>query len=300
MFNFDESGKNFLNLDITQTVWLLVSLGIVLVLLVVGLCLYFKKREIFGKFLKYSVISLLLYSIAVIVFNVVASLQEDGQYFQQYQLWITVAIFIVIVVIGILAIVNRKKDTANARAVAMAAICISISFALSYVRLFRLPQGGSITMASVALLALYSYMYGVKRGVLAALIYGVLQSLLDPWVVHPIQYLLDYPLAYVMFGLVGVFKGKFKSTQLEIALGFGIAIFLRYLCHFFSGAIWFGSYGEEFGIINAWAWGAIYNLYVPVDGLIAYIVLSRLVASTQVRGVMLKESDYQAEFSKQS
>ena len=66
-----------------------------------------------------------------------------------------------------------------------------MSFALSYVRIFRLPMGGSITFASMLPFMLYSYMYGTKKGVLAGLVYGVLQAVQDPWIIHPAQFALD-------------------------------------------------------------------------------------------------------------
>ena len=51
-----------------------------------------------------------------------------------------------------------------------------MSFALSYLRIVKMPQGGSITIASLLPLMLYSFMFGTKKGVFAGLIYGVLQA----------------------------------------------------------------------------------------------------------------------------
>ncbi len=279
----------FLNLDTVEIVWLLVSLCVVALLVVAGVIIYCNNREIFGKYVRVSVICLLVYTIVVIAYNVIVA-WLDGSYTESYQLWVAVGVFLAIAVVAVFAIVKRDDSVHDARAVAMASVCIAISFALSYIRLFKLPQGGSITMASLTLLGIYSYMYGIKRGVLAGIVYGVLQSIQDPWVVHPIQYILDYPLAFAMIGLVGVFKGRTRSAQVDIALGFVVAIVARYICHFFSGSIFFGEYGADFGIMNAWAWGSIYNLFVFVDGAIAWVVASRLLASRQIRQLVLLDS----------
>ncbi len=284
-----ETMATFLNLDVAEILWLLVSVGVVLAVVIAGIVVYFARRDSFGKFVRISVVCLLAYAIAVIAYHVIID-WIDGKYSEDYQLWIAVIVFMAIAIVAIFAIVKRDDTQHDARAVAMASVCIAISFALSYIRLFKLPQGGSITMASISLLAIYSYMYGIKRGVLAGIVYGVLQSIQDPWVVHPIQYLLDYPMAFAMIGLVGVFKGKTKSVQCVIALGFLVAVVGRYICHFFSGAIFFGEYGADFGILNAWAWGAVYNLFVFVDGAIAYVVTSRLMASKQIRKMVLLDS----------
>ncbi|NLE06427.1 MAG: energy-coupled thiamine transporter ThiT, partial [Crenarchaeota archaeon] len=54
-----------------------------------------------------------------------------------------------------------------------------------------------------------------------------------PYAYHPIQVLLDYPLA---FGCLG-FAGFFKKWP---AIGATIAIAGRFMMHFISGVVWFG------------------------------------------------------------
>lgn len=176
------------------------------------------------------------------------------------------AVILIAVMAAAALFFGKRKDADSTRSVTYAAVSIALSFALSYIRLFKLPQGGSITFASLLPLMIYSHMFGIKKGVAAGLIYGVLQAVQDPWIIHPAQFLLDYPIAFGMIGLSGIFKeiGLFKkSPSLAFALGGVVAVVLRYLCHALSGIFAFSAYApEEF---NAVAWGFLYNSFTLAD-----------------------------------
>ncbi|MBR2384770.1 MAG: energy-coupled thiamine transporter ThiT, partial [Clostridia bacterium] len=70
-------------------------------------------------------------------------------------------------------------------------MCVALSFALSYIKLFEMPQGGSVTLFSMLPIMLFSYIYGMKKGLLVGVIYGLLQAVQDPYIIHPAQFLLD-------------------------------------------------------------------------------------------------------------
>lgn len=118
--------------------------------------------------------------------------------------WITLITMIVLVAIMIGMSVSRKTWTA--KSLAYAALSIALSFVLSYVKMFEMPQGGSVTLASMLPIMLFSAAYGVGPGLLAGAAYGLLQYLQGGWFVHPIQFLLDYPLAFALIGLAGLYK----------------------------------------------------------------------------------------------
>lgn len=118
--------------------------------------------------------------------------------------WITLITMIVLVAIMIGMSVSRKTWTA--KSLAYAALSIALSFVLSYVKMFEMPQGGSVTLASMLPIMLFSAAYGVGPGLLAGAAYGLLQYLQGGWFVHPIQFLLDYPVAFALIGLAGLYK----------------------------------------------------------------------------------------------
>ena len=118
--------------------------------------------------------------------------------------WITIFTLLVLTAIVIGMSVSRK--TWNAKSLAFAALSIALSFILSYIKIFRMSNSGSVTLASMLPLMLFAASYGVGPGLLAGAAYGLLQYLQGGWFVHPIQFLLDYPLAFALIGLAGLYK----------------------------------------------------------------------------------------------
>ena len=151
---------------------------------------------------------------------------------------LTVSAVVFMVLIGIIYFLGGKRNISDTRSIVYGAISIAMSFALSYIKLVELPQGGSITLASLLPLMIYCCMFGTRRGVIACLIYGTLQAIQDPWIIHPMQFLLDYPLAFGMIGVSGIFieKNVFKGKLQVVgfALGAIIAVVGRYICHVLS------------------------------------------------------------------
>lgn len=172
-----------------------------------------------------------------------------------------------VAVILFLAFFFGKKDKKgfDSKSIAYASVCIAMSFALSYLRLWKMPQGGSITAASLLPLMIYSYMFGVKKGVFAGFIYGILQAIQDPWLIHPAQFLLDYPIAFACVGLSGLFakvKKLEKLPQVQFALGAVAASVLRFLAHILSGVFAFSEYST---LDNVWLYSMGYNSFVFAD-----------------------------------
>ncbi len=191
-------------------------------------------------------------------------------------MWLYISAALVVVVVAALAIVfgRGKKNEFDTKSISYAAICIAMSFALSYIKFFEMPQGGSLTLASLVPLMLYSYMFGTKKGVLAGLIYGVLQAMQDPWILHPAQFLLDYPVAFACIGLAGMFadiKALDKLPQVKFALGALAAAVLRFVSHVLSGVFAFNSFAQSNGI-NEWVYSLGYNAFVFPDIAIAIVV----------------------------
>ena len=130
--------------------------------------------------------------------------------------WIAV---LVLVALGaaLLAITKSSKKW-NARTVAFGAICIALSFVLSCFRLYRMPQGGSVTPGSMLPLMLFSAAFGIGPGLLAGLTYGVLQYFQGGWFANFWQFSLDYLLAFAALGLAGLAKFFPKKWGLYLAM----------------------------------------------------------------------------------
>ena len=183
------------------------------------------------------------------------------------------------------------KDNGTAsqtKAVSFGGVAIALSFALSYIKLFSLPQGGSITLASMLPLIIYSYMFGARKGVLASVIYGILQCLQSPQIYQPMQVLIDYPIAFGALGVAGI-SNKFKFTKnalIKFLIGASIAVLFRYVAHFISGYYVFSSWAMEG--YTALTWSLVYNLYLIAELGIILVVGAVIFSSKSFLGQMNK------------
>lgn len=151
---------------------------------------------------------------------------------------ITIVILILLVGLSIYLSRSDKGKKMKTKALVYGGLCIAMSFTLSYIRLYRWPQGGSITPGSMLPMFIFSYIFGPGAGIIAGLAYGLLQMIQDLYAVHWAQVLLDYPIAFAMMGLAGL-------SRKNLPIGVLIGGFGRFMASFISGFIFFGSYAPE-------------------------------------------------------
>lgn len=169
-----------------------------------------------------------------------------------------------------------KKLVFSAMAIALATV---ISVVL---KLPSLPFGGSVTLFSMLVVCLPGYWYGLRYGLLTALAYGTLQLLFDPYIIHPLQMLLDYPLAYAALGLSGVFA----NSKNGLIKGYLLGVTGRFIMHMISGLIYFTTYVPDLKGNIAAIWGStVYNMSYIVPELVLTVILLLLppVASLMKR-----------------
>jgi thiamine transporter len=144
-----------------------------------------------------------------------------------------VAALLFIVLSGIF--IKRKK--LSTKIMTYAGLALAIAFTLSYIRLFSLPQGGSITPMSMLFVSVIGFWFGPAIGLSAGVAYGFLQVVQGAWVMHPVQFLLDYPLAFGMLGL----SGLFWKMRGGLYIGFVVACTGRFAMSTLAGWLyWIG------------------------------------------------------------
>ena len=116
------------------------------------------------------------------------------------ELWMFIgAIVAVAALIAVLAVLNKKHVNAaptvekkgnklTTRMLVQGALCIALAFVLSYIKLFSMPMGGSITLFSMLPIFVFAWMYGPAAGLLAGFAYSLLQVVQGAYVVHPVQF----------------------------------------------------------------------------------------------------------------
>lgn len=149
-----------------------------------------------------------------------------------------------ICIIGLIAaalllsrVLSRKKRI-NTRTLTYGSVCIALSFILSFIKFYHWPQGGSITPGSMLPLIIFAYIFGPLPGILAGIVYGVLQFIQNPYILQILQVLFDYPLAFGAIGLAGYFKSNFTFAIIAAGLG-------RLFFAFLSGVFFFASYAPK-------------------------------------------------------
>jgi len=121
--------------------------------------------------------------------------------------WISVgAVALILVVIGFIGKANNaEKRQFDTKRLAFAGICVAMSFVLALIKVKPVQYGGSITLASFVPILIYAYVYGVADGCMVGLIHGLLNFIESPYILTPATFVLDYLLAFVGVGLMGIF-----------------------------------------------------------------------------------------------
>lgn len=178
------------------------------------------------------------------------------------------AIMAVLLVIAAAVAGKKEGKKIGTKQLVFCAMSIALACVTSMMKVYEFPFGGSITFFSMLFICLPGYFYGLAAGLLSAAAYGVLQFLLGPYILFPIQVIVDYLLAFGALGLSGIFS-KSKHGLMK---GYIIGILGRYVFAVISGWIFFGEYAWE-------GWGALpYSLayngaYIFAEGAITIIVL---------------------------
>lgn len=148
------------------------------------------------------------------------------------------------------------------------AMAIALGTVLSNIKLFHFPTGGSITLLSMLVICLPGYFFGLGAGLMTGVAYGVLQLIVDPYVLYPMQLVVDYLLAFGALGL----SGLFCNAKNGLVKGYIAAVLGRFVFAVISGWVFFGAYAWE-------GWGAlpyslVYNaIYIFAEALITVIIL---------------------------
>jgi thiamine transporter len=152
---------------------------------------------------------------------------------------------------------------------AISAILMALSVALGALTLFRMPQGGSVTPFSMLPIFIAAYYFGVSKGMLVGAGVGILNLLLSPFIVHPVQVFLDYPMAFGALAVGGVLRHRKKIGMIG---GYLLGVLCRYIVAVLSGVIFFSAYAPE--NFNGLTWSLWYNLtYLGVEAAMTVVVL---------------------------
>lgn len=184
-----------------------------------------------------------------------------------------IATIIALLLLATILVVISRRTKYNVRVLTYGALAISAAFILSYIKIVKMPFGGSVTLASMLPIFVFAYIAGPRAGMLAGLTYGILQYIQEPYFVHWVQFLLDFPIAFSLLGLAGLFK---KNTYLGAVVG----SMSRFVCHFLSGVVFFASYA---GDKNVFLYSFEYNMSYTLPEILICI---GLLAIPSIKGMI--------------
>lgn len=180
------------------------------------------------------------------------------------------------------------------------AAMVALATVLSFIRVFKLPWGGSITLLSMLPIVLFSIRRGVKMGLVVSFVYALVQfgqGIMDGlfgWGLTVGMLIacivLDYLAAFTVLGLAGLWRKKGLSGWLA---GILLAVGLRFICHFLSGVVIWGSFGElwsGFSTDNTWLYSFLYNgCYMLPEMIFTMIGAVALLKAPQTKRLLLND-----------
>ena len=153
---------------------------------------------------------------------------------------------------------TKRRSSSNLTTLTECAVMLALSFALSYAKIFEMPMGGSVTIASMLPIMLISIKYGPLTGLSTAFAYSLTQLLQAFASANVFPYcesmgslviciLFDYLLPFTLLGLAGLPKALKLTKNAEINAYIGIisVVFLRFLCHFTTGVVIWGQWAPD-------------------------------------------------------
>ncbi len=215
---------------------------------------------------------------SIIMSNILVKPLEDGSYSLTVAGYVLIGVIIFAALVLIARIGNHGRKT-GAKQIAFSAAAIALATVTSMIQFWKMPMGGGVTLFSMLFIVLIGYWYGPTVGISAGIAYGLLQFVLDPYIVSLPQVLFDYVFA---FGALGI-SGFFSRKKHGLLIGYIVGITGRFVFSFLSGVIFFGIYASDtlaqFGIhVGAAAapfvYSALYNgAYIYAEGAITIVLL---------------------------
>ena len=154
------------------------------------------------------------------------------------------------------------------------AIMVALAQILSYIKIMELPNGGSLTPAMFPIL-LFAVRWGLKDGLLAGFVFGLLQLIFDGAYAWGWQsMLLDYLVAFPPLGLAGLFKGK----KWGIFAGTVLGCLGRFIVHFISGITIYRIYAPTEILGTVFDEPNLYSLVYNGSYMLPNTILARAIA----------------------
>lgn len=202
--------------------------------------------------------------------------EEWGNYFELTGLGYGALIALMLVILlGACFWSGRKEEKGNGkrfstRQLVFSAMAMALAMVTSMIKVVDMPMGGSVTLFSMLFICLIGYWYGLRKGLMTAVAYGILQLIVDPYIISIPQMLTDYIFAFGALGLSGIFS----RSKYGLIKGYVAGVLGRYFFAFLSGMIFFGSYASNFNMA-APVYSFVYNgSYLGLEAVVTLVLVA--------------------------
>ncbi|MCB7343305.1 energy-coupled thiamine transporter ThiT [Blautia obeum] len=167
---------------------------------------------------------------------------------------------------------HSEKQKLTTRQLVFCAVAMALAFVTSYLKIFTLPWGGSVTLCSMLFIVLVANWYGIGTGITVGLAYGILRFIQEPYVLSFFQICCDYILAFATLGVAGFFAKQSHG----LLKGYIAAVIARGAFHALGGYLYWMSYmPENFPKSLTAVYPIVYNYsYLVAEAIITVIVIS--------------------------
>lgn len=167
---------------------------------------------------------------------------------------------------------HSSKKRMSTKQLVFCAAAMALAFITSYIKIWNMPWGGSVTLCSMLFIVLAANWYGAGTGIFVGLAYGILQFIQEPYVLSFFQVCCDYILAFAALGVAGFFAKK-KHGLLK---GYIAAVLARGAFHALGGYLYWMDYmPENFPQSLKSIYPIAYNYsYLLVEAVITVVVIS--------------------------
>lgn len=164
----------------------------------------------------------------------------------------------------------------NAKKLAFAGVSLALAYALSFITLFHMPTGGSVTLLSMFFVTVIGSFYGPVIGISAGFAYAFLQFFQNrDYILSVWQVLFDY---FLSFGALGI-GGFFHRRKNGILTGYIVSVFFRFIFTSLSSMLFWSEYltlpenipNRFLALLTA---SALYNFsYIGTEAVLTVLIL---------------------------
>lgn len=178
------------------------------------------------------------------------------------------------------------------------AVMIALAFALSFAKVYQMPLGGSVTIASMLPVMLIGLKYGSLVGIGTGFVYSLTQAAqaLAEGNVFPfcesgftliICVLFDYLVPFTVIGLAGIFKELkiVKNPEIAFYTGAVSVVVLRFVCHFITGVVIWGQWAPEG--MGKYLYSLAYNgSFLAADFAVCLVAAILMLRKREIRRIL--------------